>query len=483
MPIRRLAACLAIAAAAASGPAWPAAALPELADDARRVARALADTALHSPLAYDLVRSLTTEIGPRLAGSPQEARGREWAVRELTRLGFDGVRVETFQMDLWTRGDSVHEAAAIVAPYPQPLYAISLGGAGATPEGGLEADVAYFDSFDDLVASAAGEDALAGRVVFVNDRMIATRTGEGYGWANRKRQRAWLEAEARGAAGVLIRSVGTSSHRFAHTGMMSFPEGRQARIPALAVSAPDADQIERMHAAGETVRVRLDTRAGWRGEVESGNVIAEIRGRDAPEEIVVIGAHLDSWDTGTGALDDGAGVGIVTAAAKLIRDLPQRPRRSIRLVLFGAEEVGLVGARAYAAARAADGTLADHVIGSESDFGARKVWRLTTNVAPEALPFFEAVQRELAFLGIIRGGNDGDGGPDMFPLQMAGMPVVSLDQNGEDYFEFHHTPNDTFDKIDPDELRQNVAAWAMLVWLLADADVDFRPQPEVPAAP
>jgi hypothetical protein len=474
MPGRRL---IAMLLALAAGVAWAGSAPPIITDESRRIARELADTALASDLAYRITRSLTTEIGPRLAGTDQEARARDWAVAKLGELGFASVRVETFPLELWTRGESVYEEVTITAPYPQPLYAISLGGAGATPEQGLEAEVAYFASFDELVASDAAEDALAGKLAFVDDRMTATRTGEGYGWANRKRQRAWLEAEARGAAGVLIRSVGTSSHRFAHTGMMNFPEGRQARIPALAVSAPDADQLQRIHASGEAVRVRLRTRAGWRGEVTSGNVIAEVRGGEAPEEIIVIGAHLDSWDTGTGALDDGAGVGIVTAAAKLIRDLPRRPRRTIRVVLFGAEEVGLVGARAYAAARAADGTLADHVIGSESDFGAREVWRLTSNVATHALPFIDAVHREVAFLGILRGGNDGDGGPDMFPLQMAGMPVASLDQNGEDYFEFHHTPNDTFDKIDPEEMAQNVAAWAMFTWLVADSEQYFRPEP------
>jgi len=443
----------------------------------QKTARTLAETALSSDLAYQIVRSLTTEVGPRLAGTPQEARAREWAVRELTELGFDNVRVESFPLKLWTRGDTVYEEVAITKPYPQPLYALSLGGAGATPAGGLEAELAFFASFDELVESDDAEDALAGKLVFVNDRMTASRTGEGYGWANRKRQRGWLEAEARGAAGLLIRSVGTSSHRFAHTGMMSFPEGRQAAIPALAVSAPDADQIERIHAQGETVRVRLRTRAGWRGETTSGNVIAEVRGADAPEEIVVIGAHLDSWDAGTGALDDGAGVGIVTAAAKLIMDLPQRPRRTIRIVLFGAEEVGLVGARAYAEARQEDGTLDDHIIGSESDFGARKVWRLSSNVGEHAVGFFDAMHREMAFLGIIRGGNDAGGGPDMIPLQGAGMPVARLEQNGEDYFEFHHTPDDTFDKIVPEELAQNVAAWAMFTWLLADSDRYFRPEP------
>ena len=450
--------------------------------EAAATARALADRALASDLAYEITESLTTEIGPRLAGTPQEARARDWAVRTLSALGFENVRVEEFPLDLWTRGHSIYEEVAITAPYPQEIHAISLGGAAATPEGGLEAEVVVFESFDDLLAFDGADDALAGKLVFVNDRMVAARGGEGYGWANRKRRDAWHEAEDRGAVGVLIRSVGTSSNRFAHTGMMGFPEGRMPEIPALAVSAPDADQITRIAAGGETLRIRLRTYAGWRGEVVSGNVIGEIRGSEAPDEIVVIGAHLDSWDTATGALDDGAGVGIVTAAARLIAELPERPRRTIRVVLFGAEEVGLVGARAYANARLRDETVADHVIGSESDFGAREVWRLSSNVGEHAVPFFDAMQVEMQHLGIVRGGNESGGGPDMIPLQAMGVPMARLDQNGEDYFEFHHTPNDTFDKIVPEEMAQNVAAWAMFTWLVADTDLDFRPQPEAEAA-
>ena len=442
--------------------------------DSLAVAHALSEQALESDLAYEITESLTTEIGPRLAGTPREARARDWAVEMLTGLGFENVRVEDFELDLWTRGRSIYEEVAITDPFPQPLYATSLGGAAATPEGGLEAEVVFFDSFDDLLAFDGAADALEGRLVFINDRMVASRTGEGYGWANRKRTRAWREAEDRGAVGVLIRSVGTSSNRFAHTGMMSMPDDRRPAIPALAVSAPDADQIERIHDSGETLSIRLQTYAGWRGEVTSGNVIAEIEGAEAPEEIVIIGAHLDSWDTGTGALDDGAGVGIVTAAARLIQESGQRPRRTIRVVLFGAEEVGLVGARAYANARMRDGTLANHVIGSESDFGAREVWRLSTNVAEDALPFFDQMQVEMQHLGVLRGGNESGGGPDMIPLAYMGVPMARLDQNGEDYFEFHHTPNDTFDKIAPEEMAQNVAAWTMFTWLVADTDLDFR---------
>ena len=304
--------------------------------------------------------------------------------------------------------------------------------------------------------------------------MVASITAEGYGPANRKRTMAWVEAEDRGAAGVLIRSVGTSNNRFPHTGMMRRPEGRTARIPAMALSNPDADQIERIHQRGKTMTIRMNTEAGWRGRATSGNVIAEVIGAKAPEEIIIIGAHLDTWDNSPGALDDGSGVGIVTSAAKQILDLNQRPRRTIRVVLFGAEEVGLLGARAYAEARAEDGTLANHIIGSESDLGARKVWRLTSNVAEHAYPFFDAMQVELQHLGILRGPNAGSGGPDMIPLQQMGMPVARLSQDGTDMFEFHHTPNDTFDKIVPEEMAQNVAAWTLFTWLLADTELTFR---------
>jgi len=475
-----VASALALGMSAAPAPAQ--AEIHRLEPDASATARALAEAALESDLAYEITESLTTEIGPRLAGTPQEARARDWAVAMLTEQGFENVRVEDFPLDLWTRGRSIYEEVAITAPFAQPLYATSLGGAAATPEGGLEAEIVFFDSYDDFIATDPEDTALTGKLVFINDRMVASRTGEGYGWANRKRTQSWHQAEDRGAAGVLIRSVGTSSNRFAHTGMMSFPDDRRPQIPALAVSAPDADQIERIHDSGESITVRLKTYAGWRGEVVSGNVIGEIPGSEAPDEIIVIGAHLDSWDTGTGALDDGAGVGIVAAAAKLIGDLPEHPRRTIRVVLFGAEEVGLVGARAYANARRRDGTLADHKIGSESDFGAREVWRFSSNVREEALPYFDAIGRELAFLGVIRGGNDSGGGPDMIPLQFMGVPMARLEQNGEDYFEFHHTPNDTFDKIVPEEMAQNVAAWTIFTYLVADTDLEFRPEAEAMAS-
>jgi hypothetical protein len=457
-------------------------------------ARQLMEMGLASDTGYEIVRSLTTEVGPRLGGSQQEARARDWAVQMFTELGFSNVRVEPFEMPFWNRGPI---SAAIITPFPQPMLASALGGSAATPQGGLNAEIVFFDSFDAL---RDFDGSLEGRMAYVNDRMVRAMTGAGYGPANDKRRFAWLEAEARGAAGVMIRSVGTDSHRFPHTGMMSTPRADTvasgthsqavidylesghpdfterrvwSSIPAVALSAPDADQIERIHEAGETVRVSLSVVAGWRGNRQSGNVVAEIPGRERPEEVVLIGAHLDSWDEATGAVDDGAGVGIVTAAAHLIDQLPRAPRRTIRVVLFGAEEVGLLGAFAYASDNEAD--VPNIVMASESDFGAGRVWSLTSGTGEEGTRFMDEAQRIISPLGIIRGSRASrGGGPDIIPLAARGVPVFRLTQDGTDYFDLHHTPDDTFDKIDPEALAQNVAAWAAITWLIAETDVEFR---------
>jgi Zn-dependent M28 family amino/carboxypeptidase len=266
----------------------------------------------------------------------------------------------------------------------------------------------------------------------------------------------------------MIRSVGTDPHRFAHQGGNS----RQAEgvsLPAVAISPADADLLARLSARGPT-RVRVTIEADIRDNAPSGNVIAEIRGRERPDEIVLLAAHLDSWDMGQGALDDGAGIAIITAAARLIRDLPRRPRRTIRILYAGAEENGLHGAIAYARAHGGD----NHIVAAESDFGAGRIYRLRTRFAEEALPYARAMQRALAPIGVTPGDNTAGGGPDLIPLRQAGVPVVDLAQDGLDYFDYHHTPDDTLDKIDPEALRQNVAAYAIWAYLAADTDWVFR---------
>ena len=203
----------------------------------------------------------------------------------------------------------------------------------------------------------------------------------------------------------------------------------------------------------------------------SHNVIAEITGSEKPDEIVLISAHLDSWDQGTGALDDGAGVGLVMATGALIKK-SARPKRTIRVVLFGNEEGGLVGARAYAAKHAAE--LSNHVVATESDFGAGRIWQFESKFGPESLPFASSIQQELAHLDIALGGNKAYGGPDVSILSALGVPVVTLEQDGTDYFDYHLTPNDTLDKIDPAALRQNQQAWIIMTQIIANSTVDFR---------
>ncbi|MAZ92276.1 MAG: peptidase M28 family protein [Oceanicaulis sp.] len=442
----------------------------DISPEAAATARTLMETALESDLAYDIVESLTTEIGPRLAGSEAEERARAWGAALGQELGFDRVEVEGFTMPFWDR-DSL--SITMTAPYEMELHGTALGGSGS---GSVQSEIVYFRTVDDLVAAEDG--SLEGRIAFIDgDIMVRSQVGAGYGPANQRRRIGWQHAERAGASALVVRSVGSDSHRFPHTGMMSDLDGSWADIPVIAVSNPDADHLRRLHNNGEAISLTVNSVAGWHGEVTSGNVVLDIVGRENPEEIVLIGGHLDSWDLGTGAVDDGAGVAITVAAAKLIADLPQRPRRTIRVVMFGAEEVGLLGARAYAEQHADE--VANHVLATESDFGARTIWRLSSNVSEASTPVIDEVGRVIAPLGIIRGGsNEPGGGPDIIPLAMLGVPTVRLEQNGEDYFDLHHTPDDTLDKIDPDELAQNVAAYAALVYLAAETDADFRETPD-----
>ncbi len=433
-------------------------------------ARAVAAHASESDLGYTLVESLTTEVGPRLAGTEAEERARQWAVGKLKDLGFSNVRVEPFKLPVWERGV---EWAQISAPFPQPLVVSALGGSTATGPDGVEGEVAAFASVNALRAAPA--ENLSGKIVFIDEVMTRTQDGSGYSVAAGKRREAAYIAEEKGAAAVLIRSVGTSQHRFAHTGQMRrlTDSSTSDGVPAAALSAPDADQLQRILARHGSVTLRLVLTPQQHPAGMSGNVIAEVPGTEAADEIVLVGAHLDSWDLGTGAVDDGAGVGIVVAAAKQVMDaLPDGPRRTIRVVLFGAEEVGLVGAQAYALAHADE--LGKHVVASESDFGAGRIWRFETGVAEDKIAAAQKLGVVVRGMGASAGGNSASGGPDMKYIREAGVPVVGLKQNGWDYFDLHHTPNDTLDKIDPEDIAHNVAAWTSFIYLAANSREYYR---------
>ncbi len=424
--------------------------------DLARVAE-LRDSALNDELAYALTEGLTTEVGPRAAGTAAEARAREWAVRRLRALGFANVRVDPFAMPVWVRGA---ESAELLGPYPQKLVIAALGNSASTPPGGITAQVIAFPSVDAL--RAAPDDQVRGKIVYVTHAMPRTQDGSGYGVFGAPRRQGPTVASQKGAAAIVIRSIGTDWHRNPHTGVMTFAEGAQP-IPAGALPNPDADQLERILARAKgPVTLRLVLLSRQLTGQQSGNVIAEVPGRDPRAAPVLVGCHLDSWDQGTGAIDDAAGCGIVTAAAKRIMDAG-RPLRPIRIVWFGAEEVGLFGGLDY---RARYGKQPHHAI-AESDFGADRIWKVDSKLGPERKAEAEALQQALQPLGIVPGSLAEADGSDIGPMLADGLPGVGLSQDGTRYFDLHHTPDDTLDKVDPTQMRQNVAAWTAMLAVLS----------------
>lgn len=419
----------------------------------------LRDSALDDDVALSLAASLTTEIGPRPAGSEAEARARAWAVAKLKGLGFKNVRIEPFELPAWERGE---ERGALVLPYAQPLALTALGNSGATPAAGLEADLIVFASVAAL--EAAPDSAVAGRIVYVGHAMRPAQDGSSYGYFGPVRRTAPSIAARKGAAAIVIRSLGTDSHRLPHTGTTNFATG-VTPIPAAALSNPDADLVERIAGAGKPIRLRLLLTPRLIGMRQSGNVIAEVPGSDPKAGIVAIGGHLDSWDLGTGAIDNAAGVAITAAAAKRIMAAGTL-KRTIRLIWFGSEEVGGVGGRAYFDTHKAE----PHAAVAESDFGADRVWRVQLKLPAAADPVAARLEAALAPLGVARGRSPASAGADLGPWVRAGVSGIDLNQDGTRYFDIHHTADDTFDKIDPAQLRQNVAAWTAMLAVVANAD-------------
>ncbi|MCW3836878.1 M20/M25/M40 family metallo-hydrolase [Sphingomonas canadensis] len=425
---------------------------------------ALRDAALQDTLAWDFIEGITTEVGPRPAGTPAEARGRAWAEAWLKAQGFANVRIEPYMMPVWLRGD---ERAEVTGPFPQKLTVTALGNSGATGPKGVEAEVVMFASLDAL--KAAPDAAVKGKIVFITHRMTATQDGSSYGAFGPVRTQGPNVAAKKGAAAIVIRSIGTDYHRTPHTGNTRFEEG-VAPIPAGALSVPDAEQLERIVARGKPVTLRLTLTPSTVKQAESGNVIAEVPGSDPAAGIVVVACHLDSWDLGTGAIDDAAGCGIVAAAARRIQQAGT-PRRTIRILFAGSEEVGAFGAKAYFEAHKSE----RHATASESDFGADRIWKVEFNLPENARAVGDRVAAALLPLGIARGPAIGGDGTDIAPLHRAGVAAIDLAQSGSRYFDLHHTADDTLDKIDPAQLRQNVAAWTAMLAVVADAHEDIGP--------
>ena len=424
-----------------------------------------ADDALEGDtIAWDFVEGITTEVGPRMPGTEQEERGRVWAMDWLRANGFANVVNEPFEMETWVRGI---ETAEVTGPFAQPMAITALSTTSSTGPEGVEAEVVYFPAYSDLEAAAPG--SLAGKIAFVSHDMRRAQDGSHYGFAGPARWMAPSLAASKGAVATVIRSVGTDNHRVPHTGTTTFAEG-VAPIPAGALSNPDADNLERMFARADSkpIRMKLVLTPRDLGTTMSGNVTGEIVGRDPSLPPVLLACHLDSWDLGTGAVDDGAGCGIIAAAAKHVAAQGQ-PLRTIRVLFAGAEETGLWGSIAYAEEHADEPMF----VGLESDFGAGRIWRLESNFTGSDTPLYRKLAAAAARFGVAPSRNVATGGADLNLVREQKGALIDLQQDGTHYFDLHHTADDTLDKVDPADLRQNVAVWTAVVGVLANHGEDI----------
>lgn len=423
------------------------------------------EAGLKDDIAWDIVEGLTTEVGQRQGGTEAEARARTWSVSKLKALGLANARTEEFRMPTWIRGE---ETGYVTAPFPHKLHISALGNSGSTGPNGLEAEVVYFKSLEALRAVSDG--SLAGKIAFVSHAMQRTQDGSSYGAFGPARFVGPNIAAKKGAAAIVIRSAGTDYHRNPHTGNTNFEAG-VTPIPAAAMSIPDAENLERIFERGKPVRLKLVLTPQNIGPQTSGNVIADIKGSNPKLPMIVIACHLDSWDLGTGAIDDAAGCGIITAAALKVG----KPKRTIRLLWAGAEEVGIWGGKDYGEKHATE----PHALAMESDFGAGKIWAVDFALPASAKPLRDRVVSALAPLGVVPRQQPAGGGADIGAIiAVQKLGIIDLQQDGTKYFDLHHTPDDTLDKIDKEELRQNVAAWAATLELVANYEGELKPEPK-----
>lgn len=466
------------AGAAPKSKAKPVAAAPALAAEPVEVqAAALRDAALKSDVAYDFVAQMTTRFGARPAGGEAERKASEWSVEELKKMGFQNVHLQTFPLYGWERGA---ESIEITAPFPQKLVGTALGGSTA---GVADAEAVMFETYQEFLDSTTD---LTGKIVVILQPMARASNGSGYGrMSGTVRSAGPGVAQKRGAAGFVMRSLGTETDRFAHAGATTWTDGKG--IPSMAISPPDAEALGRilkLQKKGEAgpVRLRMASGAKFLGLGQSQNVVADVVGSEKPEEVIVMGGHIDSWDLGTGAIDDASGLGITMAAAKTIIDSGLRPKRTIRVVFWGAEEVsqpeGFGDAGGGKFRDAYRDKLSNFIAAGESDFGAGKVYAISL-MPTEDKAFLTKLGNVLYPLAVyIDSKAVPTGGVDSGPLHESGVPAFDLEQDGYDYFDVHHTANDVIERIDPAQMKQNVAAWTATVWMLANTNVTFT-RPEI----
>lgn len=415
--------------------------------------------------AYEIVAHLTDRIGPRLAGSPQAELAVRWTAEELREMGLD-VRLQPVTVPHWVRG---LEHGWLPSHNNQKIVLTALGGSVATPASGIDAEVVSVRSWEELEALG---DSVRGKIVLYNlpmsrEKVQNRQAFEAYSEAVIFRGRGASRAAAQGAVAALVRSVTTESLRTPHTGALRY-DPEQPKIPAAAVTLEDADLIQRLLDGGERVTMHLVLTPRMLPDVESANVIAELRGSELPEEVVLVGGHLDSWDLATGAIDNASGVAMSMETMRAIRVLGLRPRRTIRMVLFMNEENGLSGARAYEASVREN--LDSHFAVVESDAGAAEPIGFVTTLTEEQIQVFRALTPAIEELGARMFVHSESTGADTSPLTRKGVPGFGVIPDPLHYFDYHHTDADTFDKIDRAGLTRSAAAVAGLVWSLANTD-------------
>ncbi len=438
---------------------------PQLLSELKQIQQA----ALASDYAYRQVAHLSNNIGPRLTGSPQAQRAVEYVADELKRLGLE-VKLEKLMVPHWVRGVETGELVEYAGQAPQTAQKIvltALGGSVATPAEGLTAEVVVVKDFNEL--ELLGRDKVAGKIVLFDvhfDRQMAAQGygGDAYGQVAGYRVVGASAAARQGAVASLVRSVGGSQNRLAHTGAMRYAEDAP-RIPSAAVSSEDADLIVSLVKEGK-VRLHLTLTPRQLPDTVSYNVVADLKGSERPEEVVIVSGHLDSWDLGTGAIDDAAGVAVAMQTAQLLKQLNLRPRRTIRVIAWMNEENGLVGGRTYARDHAAE--LANHYAAIESDRGAGHPLGFEAMVNPNALPMLAPVSEVLRSqgAGLMRQTEGTEA--DISPIAAQGVPAFGLWQDTRTYFNYHHTAADTLDKVSPRELAENSSAMAVLAYALAN---------------
>jgi Iap family predicted aminopeptidase len=427
------------------------------------IAQQLVGGAMASGMASARLEELTDGIGARLSGSPGAAAAVQWAQKKFREDGLS-VRLEPVKVPHWVRGIERGEVLAAPGIAEHRIALTALGGSVPTPDGGVEGEVVEVHALSELGPQVKG------KLVFFNHTMSV---GHDYGRFVELRVRGPAQAGKFGATGVLLRSLSTASFTNPHTGVTIY-DAQGPRIPAVAISTEDAELLHRLLRHSTPPRVRFELTCKWLPDADSFNVVAEVRGREKPQEVVLLGAHLDSWDLAQGANDDGAGVAMVMEAGRLIRSLRQAPRRTVRVVLFMNEENGSMGSKAYAQAHGAE----PHVAAIECDSGAARPIAVTVHGGPGAIqqitPWIEPL-RSLELKAV-----EGEaGGADISPLGQAGVPFVAVTVDNTHYFDIHHSQSDTFDKVDPEALAKDAAAVAVVAYGLAEMPEPLaRPQPQ-----